>query len=151
MTILNTGIFRNHNYNKYDINTKDSIHLLNRVLNINENDNLIPTNPCDDDIINIKLYNWYMVSYSKLENFIVCKAKDYETEESIYILFDIFHYYLCDIEFLESNILLSNLKKEIDQYKHINKMCLSNYIKFDSYKIISNEVQIQYYYNFKDN
>jgi DNA polymerase elongation subunit (family B) len=146
MPILNTGLFKTHIYNQSYVSDADAIHYIKRKLKYcDENDILLPGKFMEDNESDIKLFNWYIVNYTSLENFIVCKSKDYDTEESIYIIFDIYHYYLCEEDLITENINLQHLKNNIDKYN------TGKYIIYDNFKIITNESKIQKYYNFKHN
>ncbi|CCU56273.1 DNA polymerase [Mythimna separata entomopoxvirus 'L'] len=150
MPVLSTGIFKNHAYNCNEISDEDAHRYIKRLLNKpDKNDILIPLDYLSEKEIEIKIFNWYIIYPSSLEQFIVCKCKNYENEEIMYIIFDIHNYYLCDRELLESNEILKNIKNNIDIQRNYNT-CNNSYICFEDFKIITNEVKTQYYYNFKE-
>lgn len=149
MPVSNNGIFKSNLYNQTYLKDEEAIHYLKKQLNeYNENEVLIPGKYYENHEVEIKIFNWYIVSYSKLENFIVCKAKDYKTEENLYLVFDIYHYYLCTEELVYENQLLEKLKNEIDINKTISG---SSYIYFNDFTIVTNSVIVQKYFNFKKN
>ncbi|AAG02756.1 DNA polymerase [Betaentomopoxvirus amoorei] len=152
MPFLGTGILKfdiTQLQNKEKGSDYNAIRYLKRILNkpCDNDDILIPYDKLESKEINIKIYNWYIIKPSSLEQFIVCKCKDYDTEEIIYILFDIYEYFLCDYELSESNTKLKNIKNNIDKYKNSFN---SSYLVLEDYKIITNEVNIQYYYNYTE-
>ncbi|CCU55950.1 DNA polymerase [Choristoneura rosaceana entomopoxvirus 'L'] len=151
MPFLGTGILK---FDTKQIQNKDkgddynAIHYLKRILNKPcKDDILIPYGNLDNKELNIKIYNWYIIKPSSLEQFIVCKCKNYETEEIIYILFDIYEYFLCDFQLSETNEILKYIKNNIDKYTNSFN---SSYTILKDFKIITNEVEIQSYYNFTE-
>lgn len=152
MPFLGTGILK---FDTKQIQNKDkgddynAIHYLKRILNksCDKDDILIPYGNLDNKELNIKIYNWYIIKPSSLEQFIVCKCKNYETEEIIYILFDIYEYFLCDLQLSETNEILKYIKNNIDKYTNSFN---SSYIILKDFNIITNEVELQSYYNFTE-
>ncbi|BAO49586.1 DNA polymerase [Alphaentomopoxvirus acuprea] len=147
MPIRNNHIFKTKLISDSFLSDEDAIHYLKKLLNIND-DTFLPGNNQPEKEIDIKIFNWYTVKFNRLEEYIVCKAKDYNTQEIIYFIFDLYNYFLCSEDDVDNNEYLKLLKNNIIKFNNDN---IAKIITLNEFKIISNEVQIQKYYNFRHN
>lgn len=156
MPILGNNYFINNIRQNQFIESKYALHYLlfnNIGNNIDSHINKFKNDYCKEKLftenhnlkkkIKIKLFNWYVYEYSKLERYIICKCK-LKNNKIIYLMFKYYYYYLCDEDKLNSNNNLCKLKKNIDNFKCGKYKLLNNKIISSEYKIL-NDCELKTY------